>query len=420
MATFIDNLDGTDFITTDATKMSVALGVINHDSVADGTNDTVARDLSLPSALGVVLDDTAWRLRLQVNFTKLDNQLPFGNNNFYFIAISDSDQTANMGGTNNEGHIGIEFKNTINNDVDAVTWKATTSVNGGGAGGGPTFLTDLTVGTHFLEIERETLTLMRHTVYTDNTYTTVIDTKLQSVNAATTGLKFIKFGNFAFGGSARSFIEGADLSYEIRNGPPPPPPIQNELRVVERFDGDTLDDRWLASILRGTGNVLPVDAIDEGFNLLAQGPNPSDLKTKISFGGKRAFSPTGSVMIGIWRAVEPTDNASKMALINISSDVANSNFIQTSNSTSWSLLANDGATTSSTAGTAKPGAGLTFQRYKIELAPTVATLHGNGILEVSHTSNLPNLKLEPTFQVNSKVSGLARNMRVRYCEVYNT
>jgi hypothetical protein len=189
-------------------------------------------------------------------------------------------------------------------------------------------------------------------------------------------------------------------------------------RFVDRFNGASLDERWQISILRGTGTVAVQDDIDEGINIQALGTPSPQFKSKISFGGIRHYSETGSVLIGIWRGLETTDNPNKMALINVSSDVANTNFVQTQGAGSFNLVADDGTTTSSSNGSAYTETD--FNLFKIEITPSVATLIANGILEISHTTNLPTARLEPTFQQNSQVANVPKNMRVRYAEAYET
>ena len=196
-----------------------------------------------------------------------------------------------------------------------------------------------------------------------------------------------------------------------------PQQVQNT-HFVDRFYGDIVDERWLISILRGTGTVFMTDDIDEGLNIRVSGAGAPQFKTKISFGGNRQYNEDGAVMIGIWRQLETTSNPGKMALANVSSDALNANFIQTQASTAFNVVTNDGTTTSSTGGSAYDR--LEFQHYRIEITPTTALMHGNGILEATHVSNLPTLRLEPTIQQNSQVSGLVRNLRVRYAEAFNT
>ncbi len=160
------------------------------------------------------------------------------------------------------------------------------------------------------------------------------------------------------------------------------------------------------------------DDIDEGLNIRALGTPSPQFKSKISFGDIRHYSNTGAVMIGIWRQVESTNNPGKMGLINTSTDVLNANFLITTASASTNIVTDDGVTTSSSAG--NPYDRFSFQLFKIELTPTVASLVFNGILETSKTTNLPQLRLEPTFQCNSTASGVQRDMRVRYGEAFNT
>ena len=189
-------------------------------------------------------------------------------------------------------------------------------------------------------------------------------------------------------------------------------------RFVDRFNGASLDERWLISILRGTGNVIVLDDIDQGIRIRSDGPQSAQLKTKISFGGNRHYSETGAVMLGIFLVEEATLVGAKMGLINISSDILNQNFVITTASSSFNITTDDGVTTSGQSGSAYDR--FSFQLYRLEITPTTALLHGNGILEVSKTTNLPQARLEPTFQCNSTQSAVQRNMRVRYAEAFNT
>ena len=196
-----------------------------------------------------------------------------------------------------------------------------------------------------------------------------------------------------------------------------PQQVQNT-HFVDRFGGDLLDERWLATVLRGTGGVTFIDEIDEAINIRALGSPAPQFKTKISFGMNRQYNEDGCVMIGIWRGLETTNNPNKMALVNISSDAANTNFLQQAGAGVFNISTNDGTTTTSSVGSAYNE--LEFQLFEIELTPTTATLIANGILEITHTTNLPTVRLEPTFQQNSQTANVAKNMRVRYAEAFNT
>ena len=81
-----------------------------------------------------------------------------------------------------------------------------------------------------------------------------------------------------------------------------PQQVQNT-HFVDRFYGDIVDERWLITVLRGTGSVFMTDDIDEGLNIRALGTPAPQFKTKISFGMNRQYNEDGCVMIGIWRGL---------------------------------------------------------------------------------------------------------------------
>lgn len=198
----------------------------------------------------------------------------------------------------------------------------------------------------------------------------------------------------------------------------PPQKIMSQ-HFVDLFDGDILNERWALTILRGTGIGFMQDDINEGFNIRAIGTPTPQFKTKISFSSTRQYSNVGSTMIGEWRTLELTNNPAKMALVNISSDAANTNFISTIFSATFFALqtAAGGAPTTTFGSTTYND--LLFHRHELTITSTMGTLIVAGNLEATSTTTLPTLRLEPTFQQNSQTANVAKNMRVRFAEAFN-
>lgn len=208
---------------------------------ADGNNDTIARDLTLPASLDELISDTDWRLRVRFSWPTFNafKNVDVANEaiTFQLFSLSDKDQLVNQGFTtgNDEKSIGMRIFNFDGNDPtpairaggspvppngfrglmqgyvkDTTLFAATPVFTPGGQPGSQSV-------TH-LQVERSG-SMVSYTLFLDANWDTIIEQHIiMNVPAAVVGQKFIKFGNRNFFAATPAFIDGFVLSYELLNG----------------------------------------------------------------------------------------------------------------------------------------------------------------------------------------------------------
>ena len=206
-------------------------------SKRNGNNDAVARDLTDVSALGIPISDTNWRLRLGLNWAFFNSFRNtgnlFSNGNTLDIGLSDVDQTFNTSNASQK-FIGMRITNFNGNSptfgirsggspVPPNGFRGLMGIlikDGGAFSGSSSFTPGGQPGsqsiTH-IEIERNGA-LVVMTLFTDATFTTMIEQKMVAIPPAVIGLKFLKFNNFVFLGDKFALIDGNLNFYEILSG----------------------------------------------------------------------------------------------------------------------------------------------------------------------------------------------------------
>jgi hypothetical protein len=194
-------------------------------------------------------------------------------------------------------------------------------------------------------------------------------------------------------------------------------------RVVETFSGDALDtDRWSFRQPRGSPNnsYAMSDSIDGGL-VLTTGSSSWD-GGSITFGDKRQYSPTGSVIIQVTKLTDPTTSGIEAGFsdhqdgANIAS-AADGASMENSYQNSYIRLgtAQTGYYTWATSTIARTSDWITS---KVELKTASCELSINGVYATTVTDTLPTGKSQPIF-IPFTNSGV-KTASIRYCEAYNT
>ena len=173
---------------------------------------------------------------------------------------------------------------------------------------------------------------------------------------------------------------------------------------VEWFSGDALDSIWtLSADISGM-----VDTIDEGFLIQETGVGTSF----INFNDKRHYDPDNSILIAVWRHVSGAQ--AHGALGNGSNPGSNYASIRYfTGQTNFTNATRDGTSASATEGSVARDS--VFHTFKIENISANTKTFIDGVLDVTKTTNLPNVALQPVFTVLN-----ATAMHVRYAECFNT
>ncbi len=193
-------------------------------------------------------------------------------------------------------------------------------------------------------------------------------------------------------------------------------------RVVEFFDGELLDTRWVFTDLTGVGSGAMLNAVDGGYTVTTGATSGN--QSSISYGGTAPshFCTNNTVVI----AIVERPVASMQTLVGMS-EKANlcgaccSSLMAAENDTcdtNYQLLTNDGTTAKTTA--TCTAIDTTRRVLKLDLdACTVSLFLCGGAADATHVCNLPNAALHPTFHVKSRASGTKAG-RISYLEAYNT
>ncbi len=188
-------------------------------------------------------------------------------------------------------------------------------------------------------------------------------------------------------------------------------------RVVERFSGDTIDERWDLHNLSGTGSGAMVDAINEGFQVLSD--TVSGRATAFGFNNIRQYDPVNCIVIFVARRVSTINSVADIGFTNDEPDGSSTHKAEVrldQNNSVYALLTGDGTQTSQN-GTVSTDT--VFHSFKLELGSADIKMTIDGILDVTKTTNRPTLKLQPWFRASNRVTGAAE-LHIRYLEAYNT
>lgn len=185
-------------------------------------------------------------------------------------------------------------------------------------------------------------------------------------------------------------------------------------KIVERFSGDALDERWRKGASTGSHDGFMDDVIDGGYFIKSQDSLASALAF-IDFNNIRQYNFQDSIVIGVTKA-----RASSLLLMGFHNNLfSNSVRLQFSASSSFMFIrSHDGTTSSDTNTDLVPDTN--EHLGKIETSSANAKLTIDGVLKATHTTNLPNAKMQPLVGGGADTTGIDRGTNVRYLEAFNT
>ncbi len=182
------------------------------------------------------------------------------------------------------------------------------------------------------------------------------------------------------------------------------------------FQGDALDtDRWQTRDIAGTGTFSMSDTINGGFTITTSSTT-SD-RSQIDFNDKRQFSNSASVIIGDAKCDESTNRAFELGLTNTTS--SGSDFINIRNDTLetfYNISTKDATTESNSDATVSIDE--SWHRHNATRTGSSVEYSIDGVLEVTHSTNMPTAKLQPLFRATTRTTA-PKTSRIRYMECYN-
>ena len=181
------------------------------DDDLDLLNDSGTTNYAVAYDLGTDISESKWTLRFSADVT-----LSSGSNNWCYIGLFNSDQSA--GGGDSQNLCAVAFQNDGSNTKFWCLAGVGKTVNGAGsdyfnATGNGT----LTSTKYYIQLRRLTATSMDMKIYTDANYSTLHDSRTMSGSAiALDDLRYIKFANNTTSGSGSITIVMDDVKF--RNG----------------------------------------------------------------------------------------------------------------------------------------------------------------------------------------------------------
>lgn len=290
-----------------------------------------------------------------------------------------------------------------------------------GGAGGTTTNTDIAVNTNFENIKIVNLSssveLFINGVLKVTNTTTLSSTKMQpditSIQSAGGGaasdvrVRYVEFFNTSVS-ILSSLYERLSALTQIMGQ-----------RVVETFSGALLNERWNFFNILGSGSGEMTDEIDGGFKITTSGGG-LDISI-IDFNGKRQYDETASEIIAVTKR---TDAECSMYVgcgtTGTDPRTTNSNTARATardiSGANKQLITCDGTTTTST--NSSIAGDTAFTGYKIILGGSDIKLFINGVLEITKTTNRPNVRQQPLFSVGNSTAA-PRVGQIRYLEMYN-
>jgi len=190
-------------------------------------------------------------------------------------------------------------------------------------------------------------------------------------------------------------------------------------RVVERFEGDALDERWTKKLAGGGDTTAMLDAIDGGLQLDLSSTSGNDFLTYAYGDNARHFSHTGSAFIAIMKFGPAGTNRSWFMGVS-ESETASANYYlidMRDSETNWSILSSD----ASTASWLSTGIALdTAKRlWREEINSSNIRAWAENILVATKTTNRPTVAGQPVFSLGTTTTEAVTG-NYYYFEVYNT
>lgn len=184
------------------------------------------------------------------------------------------------------------------------------------------------------------------------------------------------------------------------------------------FDGDDLRSWWSKVNVNGTNTFAMDDAVDGGFKIVTGAVNNN--RGTIWFNDINHYSPTASIVIFITKFDNSVSNyeAGLSATNDPDAVIDDKILVRALTTVSFFHLFSSEGTTESTIDS-DIARDAVFHGFKIENLVSSAKLFIDGIEKVTKTTNLPDAKIQPAFEIRTRDATTAQ-ANIRYFEAFNT
>jgi len=195
--------------------------------------------------------------------------------------------------------------------------------------------------------------------------------------------------------------------------------IPHPVHFIDTFSGADINDLWTKDDISGTGSIGISDSIDDG-GFITTGAG-SNNRTAIYFNNLRQYSPTNSILIGIVKRESGASSSTRCGLDNdnelaVTQGDGYTTYEDSTNNSHKALRTGD--TTNESLIDSSIVIDNIITQFVLETNSNNNILSIGNVLEVTKTTNLPTVKLQPVFHQHTH-SANARTGRIRYMECYN-
>lgn len=195
-----------------------------------------------------------------------------------------------------------------------------------------------------------------------------------------------------------------------------PPGIVPLQRVLDNFDGDSLNERWTFRNLAGSGSGSMNDQADNGYNITSGSTNGQS--SQIDFNDIRHYSYNSSIVIGETRPANATTMYHICGLTEIDTSPSDTRASWDQDTVNTYITLTTRLNSSATVVESSIVIDDNFHVFKLALRASSVIEWIDGVLEGISTSNLPDVAMQPHFRQGTRTSG-ARSGRIRYLEAFN-
>jgi len=185
------------------------------------------------------------------------------------------------------------------------------------------------------------------------------------------------------------------------------------------FYGNALKSVWTETNTGGTGTFAMINGLNEGFSITTGATSGND--SEIDFNNTRQYSHVGSIVVATVRMLSLVSGGTFYRVGLTGQIIANNtnmlNILQQSTDGGIALETGGASGGGRTQGTVTPHTN--WQSVEVEITSAAATMKLSGVLDVTKTTDLPTIAMQPYFHVSTFSSG-AKESRIRSIEAYNT
>ncbi len=191
--------------------------------------------------------------------------------------------------------------------------------------------------------------------------------------------------------------------------------VADKARFVDYFVGDSVKTWWTITNKAGSGTVSINDSVDGGLDITTS--SIANAETEIDFNDIRPFSNTGSIFQTTTKRVTASTRM-MCGFVETGDFLSSFALYEDSTALTYPRISTDDGTTNTTSDTTI-SINTQYNNIRFELTSTSMPVTINNSLNITKTTNLPDVAQQPFFNARYLGTGIA-TIQANYCEAWNT